>query len=138
MEKEFPEMNERFALRKVPKNMNILKLGSFAKRIMYRVQCHDRCSYTCFKSKGYTDLCRLAKPTKQFPWTIIHSLRENRAISGDILIPTRDATIDLPPVIGNLSIPILDKRVHWIDHKRLNDIDGSMVDGNISLSASLG
>ena len=54
------------------------------------------------------------------------------------MIPTRDATIDLPPVIGNLSIPILDKRVHWIDHKRLNDIDGRMVDGNISLSASLG
>ena len=137
-EKEFPEMNKRCALRKVPKNMNILKLGSFAKRIMYRVQYHGRCSYTCFKSKGYTDLCRLAKPTKQFPWTIVHSLRENRALSGDILIPARDATIDPPPVIGNLSIPIPDKRVHWIDHKRVNDIDGSMVDGNISLSASLG
>ena len=102
------------------------------------MQYHASCSHTCFKRKGYTDLCRLAKPTKQFPWTIIHSLRENRALTGDILIPTRDATIDSPPVIGNLSIPIPDKRVHWIDHKRLNDIDGSMVDGNISLSASLG
>ena len=51
-EKEFPEMNKRCALRKVPKNMNILKLGSFAKRIMYRVQYHGRCTYICFKSKG--------------------------------------------------------------------------------------
>ena len=62
----------------------------------------------------------------------------NRALSGDILVPTRDVTIDPPPIIGNLSIPVPDRRVHWIDHKRLNDIDGNMVDGNISLSASIG
>ena len=62
----------------------------------------------------------------------------NRALSGDILVPTRDVTIDPPPIIGNLSIPIPDFRVQWIDHKRLNDIDGNMVDGNIPLSAALG
>ena len=138
LEKEFPELNQRCALRQVPRNMNFLKLGSFSQRIMYRVQYHGKCSFTCFKSKGFTDRCRLAKPSEKFPKTIIHTLRENRALSGEILIPTRDAVIDPPPIIGNLSIPIPDSRVHWIDHKRLNDVDGNMVDGNIPLSASLG
>ena len=62
----------------------------------------------------------------------------NRALSGEIQIPTRDTAIDPPPVIGNLSIPVPDNRVHWIDHMRLNAVDGNMVDGNIFLSAALG
>ena len=131
-------MTERCALRKIPKNMNFLKLGSFSKRIMYRVQYHGKCSFTCFKSKGFTDRCRLAKPSEEFQKTVFHTLRENRAVSGEILIPTRDTVIDPPPIIGNLSIPIPDSRVNWLDHKRLNAIDGNMVDGNVSLSASLG
>ena len=118
--------------------MNLLKLGSFATRIMYRVQYHGRCSFTCFKSKGFTDRCRLAKPSEEFTKTVFHSLRQNRGISGEILIPIRDTNIDCPPVIGNLGIPIPDSCVHWLDHKRLNAVDGNMVDGNLSLSASLG
>ena len=105
---------------------------------MYRVQYHGKCSFTCFKSKGFTDRCRLAKPTEEFPKTVFHSLRQNRGISGEILIPIRDTNIGLPPVVGNLSIPIPDARIHWLDHKRLNAVDGNMVDGNLSLSASLG
>ena len=105
-------MNRRCALRKVPRNMNLLKLGSFSKRIMYRVQYHGKCTFTCFKSKGFTDRCRLAKPSEEFRRTVFHSLLQNRALSGEILIPTRDTTIDLPPVIGNLSIPIPDSRVN--------------------------
>ena len=112
--------------------------GNFSKRIMYRVQHHGKCSFTCFKSKNFADRCRLAKPSEEFPRTIIHTLRENRASSGEILIPIRDTIIDPPPVFGNLSIPVPDSRVHWVDHKRLNAVDGNMVDGNICLSGSLG
>ena len=54
------------------------------------------------------------------------------------MTPLRDTSMDPPPVIGNLSIPIPDSRIHWLDHKRLNAVDGNMVDGNLSLSASLG
>ena len=137
-EKEAQQINPRCALRKVPKNMNMLKLGSFSKRIMYRVQYHGKCSFTCFKGKGFADRCRLAKPSEEFPRTIIHTLRENRALSGEILIPRRDTIVDPPPVLGNLGIPGPDSRVHWIDHKRLNAVDANMVDGNICLSAALG
>ena len=137
-EKDIPVLNKRCALRKVPRNMNLIKFGSFSKRIMYRVQYHGKCSFTCFKSKGFTDRCRLCKPTEEFPKTVFHILRENRAASGDILIPIRDTCIDPPPVIGNLSIPIPEERVFWLDHKRLNAVDGNMVDGNLSLSACLG
>ena len=137
-EKEFPEENPRCALREIPNNMNLLKLGSFSKRIMYRVQYHGKCSFTCFKSKAYTDHCRLGKPSELFPKTVIHTLRENRALSGEIQIPIRDTNIDPPPSIGNLSIPFPDTRVHWIDHKRLNTVDGNMVDGNIFLSGAIG
>ena len=137
-EKDIPTMTGRCALRRIPKNMNLLKLGSFSKRIMYRVQYHGRCSFTCFKSKGFTDRCRLAKPCEEFLKTIFHLLRENRAITGEILIPIREKIIDPPPVIGNLSIPIPESRVHWLDHKRLNAVDANMVDGNLSLSACLG
>ena len=118
--------------------MNLLKLGSFSKRIMYRVQYHGRCSFTCFKSKSFTNRCRLAKPSEEFLKTVFHMLRQNRSVSGEILMPIRDTIIDIPPVVGNLSIPIPDSRIHWLDHKRLNAVDGNMVDGNLSLSASLG
>ena len=114
------QIDSRCALRKVPKDMNLIKLGSFSKRIMYRVQHNGKCSFTCFKSKNFADRCRLAKPSEEFPRTIIHTLRENRASSGEILIPIRDTIIDPPPVLGNLSIPVPDSRVHWVDHKRLN------------------
>jgi len=137
-EKDIPQFNQRCALRNVPKYMNLLKLGSFATRIMYRVQYHGKCSFTCFKSKGFTDRCRFVKPSEQFPKTVFHSLRQNRGVSGEILIPIRDTNIDFPPVVGNLSIPIPDSRIHWLDHKRLNAVDGNMVDGNLFLSASLG
>ena len=50
-EKKCSQINPRCALRQIPKNMNIWKLGSFSKRIMFRVQYHGKCSYTCFKSK---------------------------------------------------------------------------------------
>ena len=137
-EKELPQLNQRCALREVPRKMNLLKLGSFAKRIMYRVQYHGKCSFTCFKSQGFTDRCRLAKPSKKSQKTTILSLRKNRALSGDILIPIRDEIIDPPPIIGNLSIPIPDSRVHWVDHKRLTIVDGNLVDGNTFLSGAIG
>ena len=138
LEKNFPKANPRCALRKVPKNMDLLKLGSFSKRIMYRVQYHGKCSYTCFKGKQFADRCRLAKPSKQCAKTVPLILRENRSPSGEILIPIKDRNIDPPLMIGNLSIPVPGTRIYWIDHKRLNDVDASMVDGNIYLSAALG
>lgn len=66
------------------------------------------------------------------------TLRENRALSGEVLIPIKCGIIDPPPVLGNLGIPAPEYRVHWIDHKRLNDVDANLVDGNIFLSAALG
>ena len=138
MEKDCSKLNTRCALRQVPKNMNLLKLGSFGKRIMYRVQYHGRCSFTCFKSKGFIDRCRLAKPSEECPKTTVVTLRKNRAITGEILMPLKDPEIDPPPVIGNLSMPVPDSRVHWIDHRRLNSVDANLVDGNVSLSAALG
>ena len=39
-EKEAPQINPRCALRKVTKDIKILKLGSLSKRFMYRVQYH--------------------------------------------------------------------------------------------------
>ena len=137
-EKDLQELNQRCALRQVPRNMNLLKLGSFSKRIIYRVQYHGKCSFTCFKSRGFINRCRLAKPTAEFPRSIFHTLRENRSPLGEILIPTRDTTIDPSPVIGNLSIPIPDSRIIWLDHKRLNVVDGNMVDANVFLSAAIG
>ena len=138
LEKDSPELNPRCALRVIPKNMNLLKLGSFSKRIMYRCQYHGKCSHTCFKKKGYTERCRLALPKEEFQNTIVHELRMNRAKTGEILIPIRDAEIGPPPVIGDLSFPGPDSRVLWIDHRRRNAVDCNMVDGNLSLSASLG
>ena len=137
-EKKVPKINTRCALRQIPKNMNLLKLGSFAKRIMYRVQYHGKCSYTCFKSRSFSEQCRLAKPTAEFIKTVLHTLRMNRALSGEILIPIRDTVIDPPPVLSSLGIPGPDNRVHWMDHMRLNSVDGNMVDGNIFLSAAIG
>ena len=137
-EKKCAQINPRCALRQVPKDMNIWKLGSFSKRIMYRVQFHGKCSYTCFKSKKFRDRCRLAKPSEECPKTVALVLRENRALSGEILMPIKCAIIDPPPELGNLGIPVPDSRVHWIDHKRLNAVDANMVDGNIFLSAALG
>ena len=137
-EKKCAQINPRCALRQVPKDMNIWKLGSFSKRIMYRVQYHGKCSYTCFKSKKFRDRCRLAKPSEECPKTVALVLRENRAQSGEILMPIKCAIIDPPPVLGNLGIPVPDSRVHWIDHKRLNAVDANLVDGNTFLSAALG
>ena len=138
LEKHSPELNERTALRKVPKNMNLLRLGSFSKRIMYRCQYHGKCSYTCFKKKGFNEHCRLGHPKEEFPKTIVHNLHMNRATSGEVLIPTRDPEIGPPPAIGDLGFPGPDSRVHWIDHRRNNAVDCNLVDGNVSLSAALG
>ena len=41
------------------------------------------------------------------------------------------------PVIGQLSIPVKDTRIHWLDHKQRNSVDGNLVDGNLFLSTSL-
>ena len=138
LEKESPELNERTALRKIPKNMNLLRLGTFSKRIMYRCQYHGKCSYTCFKKKGFTEHCRLCHPKEAFQKTIVHNLRMNRATSGEVLIPTRDPEIGPPPAIGSLGFPGPESRVHWIDHRRNNAVDCNLVDGNLCLSASLG
>ena len=112
LEKESPELNPRCALRKVPRNMNLLKFGSFSKQIMYRCQYHGKCSHTCFKKKGFTERCRLALPKEEFPETIVHSLRLNRDSSGEIRIPIRDPEISPPPALGNLGFPVPDSRVH--------------------------
>ena len=138
LEKVSPQLNPRCALREVPKNMNLLKLGSFSKQIMYRCQYHGKCSYTCFKRKGFTERCRLGMPKEEFQETIVHNLRMNRAKSGEILIPVRDLDIGSPPPIGNLGFPRPDSRVQWIDHRRRNAVDCNLVDGNMSLSAGLG
>ena len=137
-EKEKSTLSTRCALRNTSKHMNGFLLESFGKRIMYRCQNHSKCSFTCFKKKEYEAHCRMCKPTKPFPKTVIHTLRERRAENGEILIPLRDTQIDAPPPVGNLSFPIPDSRVEWCDHKRLSTVDENMVDGNVFLSSSLG
>ena len=110
-EKENPVLNSRCALRDTSKNMNGLQLESFGKRIMYRCQNHSKCSFTCFKKKEFEAHCRMCKPTKPFPKTVIHTLRQRRTETGELLVPSRDTLIDPPPPVGNLSFPIPDNRV---------------------------
>ena len=110
-DKENPALNSRCALRDTSINMNGLQLESFGKRIMYRCQNHSKCSFTCFKKKEFEAHCRMCKPTKRFPKTVIHTLRQRRTETGELLIPSRDTLIDPPPPVGNLSFPIPDNRV---------------------------
>ena len=114
------------------------EIESFAKRVMYRVQLHSKCTFTCFKSKIFCCSCRLAKPSAQIEATKFSQLRTRKNKLDEIIKPMRDSCIDPPPPIGYLNFPSKDTRVLWCDHQRLNATDANLVDGNIALSASLG
>ena len=53
----------RCGLRQVPYGLSWDELASHAKRIMYRCQLHDRCTFTCFKGRSHAQTCRMALPT---------------------------------------------------------------------------
>ena len=53
----------RCGLREVKDNLSWDEVASFAKRIMYRTQLHDHCSFTCFKGRANAQTCRMALPT---------------------------------------------------------------------------
>ena len=118
--------------------MTLLKMGNFSKKIMYRCQNHDKCSFTCFSKKKFQEKCRFAKPSKKCSKTTVSSLKLTYNESGEVIIPQRVAIIEEPPAIGSLSIPVPTKQVQWVDHRRVTLKDRNLIDGNMFLTASLG
>ena len=132
------QVEQRCALRNIPQNMTLLKMGNFSKKIMYRCQNHDKCSFTCFSKKKFQEKCRFAKPSKKCSKTTVSTLKLTYNESGEVIIPQRVAIIEKPPAIGSLSIPVPTKQVQWVDHKRVTHTDRNLIDGNMFLTASLG
>ena len=132
--KEHP--SARCAHRKIPDGLSWDEVASLAKRNMFRCQLHDRCSFTCFKGKTGKKKCRLCKPSGKSPCTKFSVLKPQRNVAGELVIPQKDENINPPP--EETPIPPKDTRVMWCDHKRLNDTDANLVDGNVSISAAFG
>ena len=95
----------RCGLRQVADNLSWDELASHAKRIMYRCQLHDRCSFTCFKGRSHAQTCRMALPTGYNDLLRFLQLRERADASGNMIIPKQDADIDPP----SIDMPILPK-----------------------------
>ena len=79
----------RSARRKIPTGLSWDEVASLAKRIMFRCQLHDRCSFTCFKSKVGKQKCRLGLPKAKMPSTKFSKLIPQRNLNGDLIIPLR-------------------------------------------------
>ena len=101
----------RCALRQLVCNLKWKEIESFAKRIMYTVQLHSKCTFTCFKKKLFCASCRMAKPSPQVYHTKFSQLRTRKNQLDDIIIPLRDSNIDSPPQKGWLGLPSKDSRV---------------------------
>ena len=126
----------RSAHRKIPAGLSWDEVSSLAKRIMFRCQLHDRCSFTCFKGKVRRQKCRLGKPQRKTPETKFSKLIPQRNLDGNMIIPLRDENIDAPQ--EETPIPAKGTQVLWCDHKRVTDTDANLVDGNVPISATFG
>ena len=88
---------KRCAQREFGQNLSWEDLDSFAKRIMYRCQLHNRCSFSCFKGKSGKYSCRLAKPSGKVCSTTITQLRKRTNEIGELILPKKDKHIDPSP-----------------------------------------
>ena len=103
---------------------------------MLRCQLHERCSFTCFKSKGSKQQCRLGLPKAKMPSTKFSKLIPQRNLNGDLIIPLRDENIDPPQ--EETPIPAKSTQVLWCDQKRVTDTDANLVEENVPISATDG
>ena len=126
----------RCGLRRIPGELSWDELSSHAKRIMYRCQLHNRCSFTCFKGRSHEQTCRMALPTDYCDQLRFFQLRERLDGYGKMLIPKKDRTIDPPPI--DAPIPPKDKRVTICRMKKISEIDTQLVNGNIEISTVAG
>ena len=85
-------------LRRISGGLSWDELASHAKRIMYRCQLHDRCSFTCFKGRSREQTCRMALPKSYCQVLQFFQLRERLGLNGKMLIPEKDPKIDTPPI----------------------------------------
>ena len=99
---------------------------------MFRGQLHDKCSFTCFKGKSAKKKCRLGKPSTKSPCTKFSVLKPQRCAARELIIPLKHENINAPT--EETPIPPKGTKVMWCDHKRLNDTDANLVDGNVSIS----
>ena len=102
---------------------------------MYRCQLHNRCSFTCFKGSFNNQSCRLALPSDYSELLRFVQLREVADVNGKMLMPTKDPHIDPPP--EDAPIPPKDPRLIICKPKKVSEIDTQLVNGNISISASI-
>ena len=126
----------RCARRVLPIGLHYDKLWRFGLRIMYSVQSHFKCTFTCFKKGLYAASCRMAKPSPLSPQTIISNLIPVVNDLGDHLLPKRSQDIPDPP--DEDVFPSKLKNVKWCDHKRLTEVDANLVDGNPLISLAFG
>ena len=87
----------RCARRIIPSGLNFDDLWRLGLRIMYCVQSHFKCTFTCFKNKAYSASCRMAKPSALSPLTKIFHLIPVRNDLGEHELPTRSVEIPDPP-----------------------------------------
>ena len=127
---------DRVGRREVPEGLSWKGLESHAKRNMYRCQLHNRCSFTCFKGNSHKQSCRLALPASHSELFRFLQLREVADAKGKMLMPRKDPHIDPPP--QDAPIPPKDPRIIICKPKKISEIDTQLVNGNISISASLG
>ena len=126
----------RCARRVLPKGLHYDKLWSLGLRIMYSVQSHFKCSFTCFKNSLYWASCRMAKPSTLSPKTIISNLIPVLNDLGEHLLPKRSQDIADPP--DEDVFPSKLENVKWCDHKRVSEVDANLVDGNPLISLAFG
>ena len=138
MEKDSKENGTfiRCARRVIPQGLSLRKLVEFGKRIMYSVQSHYKCTFTCFKNKSSWASCRLAMPKIKSMITTFWRLIPRRSDKGELEIPFRSDDIPAPP--ENELLPLNTRGVLWVDHKRQTDVDANLVEGNPLISASFG
>ena len=99
MEKDSKENGtfERCARRVIPRGLSSKELVQFGKRVMYSVQSHYKCTFTCFKNKSSWASCRLAMPKIKSLKTRFWRLICRRNDKGELEIPFRSDDISTPP-----------------------------------------
>jgi len=88
---------ERCARRVIPRGLSSKELVQFGKRVMYSVQSHYKCTFTCFKNKSSWASCRLAMPKIKSLKTRFWRLICRRNAKGELEIPFRSYDISTPP-----------------------------------------
>ena len=103
---------------------------------MYSVQNHVKCTFTCFKNKGFWASCRMAKPSALSLITKIYHLIPVKNMLGEHELPIRSEKIPDPPEED--LFPSKVTNILWCDHKRISEVDANLVEGNPLISAAFG